>query len=103
MYPHFDKKAIEEGIYQRMNEIIGSPNNQFPVEAAYNEIITREKEIADGVRLIRSHYLAMPAGVWPSQKLKASWRTERSRVGSTARLKLAVPHIVHPCNRHETN
>ncbi len=57
MYPYLDKKAEEEGIYQRMDEIIGSPENKFTMDVAYKEIINREKEIADEVAMVRSFYL----------------------------------------------
>lgn len=46
MYPYLDKKAEEEGVYQRMDEIIGNSENEFTMEAAYQEVIQRDKELA---------------------------------------------------------
>ena len=57
MYPYLDKKAEEEGIYKRMDEIIGNAENKFTMEVAYAEIIGREKENADAVKRVRNHYL----------------------------------------------
>ena len=57
MYPYLNEKAKEEGIFERMRAIIDSPPNEFPVEAAYAEIIGREQAIADELQLVREHYL----------------------------------------------
>ncbi|WP_158279809.1 sialate O-acetylesterase [Coraliomargarita sinensis] len=57
MYPYLDAKAAEEGIYERMDAIIGHPDNEFTVEAAYQELIARDKVIADEIELVRREYL----------------------------------------------
>lgn len=57
MYPYLDAKAQAEGIYQKMDEIIGSPANEFPVEAAYSELLQRDIEIADETKFARDYYL----------------------------------------------
>jgi len=57
MYPYLDAKAQEEGIYDRMDAIISHPDNEFTVDDAYAELIAREGEIADGIELVREHYL----------------------------------------------
>ncbi len=57
VYAFLDEKAIEEGIYKRMADIIGSTDNAFPPEVAYQEIIDREAMNADDVKRIREIYL----------------------------------------------
>lgn len=57
MNVYLEKKATEEGIFARMKAIIDSPHNEFPVEVAYQEIVDREQEIADELKLVRDHYL----------------------------------------------
>lgn len=57
MYPYLDAKAEEEGIYKKMDAIIGSPANEFTVENAYNELLARDGEIADEIKFVRDYYL----------------------------------------------
>ncbi|MBT8036725.1 MAG: hypothetical protein KJO21_04185 [Verrucomicrobiae bacterium] len=57
MYPYLDAKAAEAGIYSRMDKIISSPDNEFSVEVAYDELLGRDAEIADEIKLVREHYL----------------------------------------------
>lgn len=57
MYPYLDKKAAEEGIYDKIEEILDGPHNEFTVDVAYEELLGREAEIADELKLVREHYL----------------------------------------------
>lgn len=57
MYAFLDQKAEEEGIYKRMAEILDSPENQFNVSAAYEELISRPQFIADDIKRIREIYI----------------------------------------------
>lgn len=55
--PFLDLKAEEEGIYQRIAEILDSKENKFTVNDAYAELVNRDKEIADAVERVRGIYL----------------------------------------------
>lgn len=57
MYPFLDGKAEEEGIYQRIAEILDSPENKFNVNDAYEELANRENEITTEVQRVRDIYL----------------------------------------------
>lgn len=57
MYPYLDKKAEEEGIYDRIDAILSNPDNEFTVDVAYEEMIARDDAIADELKLVREHYL----------------------------------------------
>jgi hypothetical protein len=57
MYPFLDKKAEEEGIDKRIAEILDGNENQLPVNAAYDEMMARDKEIAAELKRVREIYL----------------------------------------------
>lgn len=57
MYAFLDKKAVEEGIYARMKKILDSPENKFPAEKAYEEIINRDKYNSEYIKRVREIYL----------------------------------------------
>jgi hypothetical protein len=57
VYPFLDKKAEEEGIYKRMAELLDAPDNQFNLNDAYEELITRHKDITDDLARVKSIYL----------------------------------------------
>jgi len=57
MYPFLDRKAEEEGIHRRIAEILDSPLNEFPVEAAYEEIANRDKRNAYFIERVKGLYL----------------------------------------------
>lgn len=57
VYPFLDRKAEEEGIHKRMAEILDGPDNQFNVNDAYEELITRHKDITDDLARVKSIYL----------------------------------------------
>ncbi len=53
MYPFLDQRAEEEGIYQRIAEILDGKENQLPVNAAYDEMIARDGEISAEIKRVR--------------------------------------------------
>ena len=57
MYPFLDRKAEEEGIYKRIAEILDGEENQLPVDAAYDEMMLRDQEIATEIKRVREIYL----------------------------------------------
>ena len=57
MYPFLDRKAEEEGIYKRIAEILDGKENQLPVDAAYDEMMLRDQEIATEIKRVREIYL----------------------------------------------
>jgi alpha-galactosidase len=103
MYPFLDRKAEEEGIYRRMDEILSDPSNRFTVDAAYAEILRREDEIADEVAMIRRHYLG-DAGAADFDAFDAAVReagipkrpTEAVEASRTRYAELARKHVQLP-------
>jgi len=57
MYAFLDKKAEEEGIYPRMAEILNGPENQYPMEKAYEQIVSRDQYNAEQLERVRGIYL----------------------------------------------
>ena len=57
VYAFLDQKAVEEGIYKRMAEILDGPENRFPMEKAYDYLQTRDQHIADSIQRVRGIYL----------------------------------------------
>jgi len=57
MYAFLDKKAIEEGIYKRMAEILDGPENRMPVDKAYEKMIARDKFNAEHIARVREIFL----------------------------------------------
>jgi hypothetical protein len=57
MYAFLDQKAGEEGIYDRMAKILSGPENKFPMEKAYEEIIGRDEHNAEQIKRVREIYL----------------------------------------------
>lgn len=57
VYAFLDQKAMEEGIYKRMAEVLDGPENQFPMQKAYAHLLTRDQNIADSIQRVREIYL----------------------------------------------
>ncbi len=57
MYAFLDQKAAEEGIYARMAKILEGPENKFPMEKAYQEVINRDAYNAEQIKRVREIYL----------------------------------------------
>jgi hypothetical protein len=57
VYAFLDQKAEEEGIYKKIKDILDSKENKFNVDDAYNELIARDKVIAEEVKLANEIYL----------------------------------------------
>ena len=62
MYAFLDQKAKEEGIYDRMAKILNGPENKFPMEKAYEEIIGRDARNAEQIKRVRDIYLNSTKG-----------------------------------------
>lgn len=57
VYAFLDQKAEEEGIYKKIKTILDAKENQFTVDDAYNELIARDKVIAEDVKRANEIYL----------------------------------------------
>ena len=62
MYPFLDKKVEEEGIHKRIAEILDGKENQLPVNAAYDEMMARDQDIATELKRVREIYLKGTTG-----------------------------------------
>lgn len=57
VYAFLDEKAEQEGIYQRIAEILDADENQFNVEKAYEELAVRDQQITEELKRVREIYL----------------------------------------------
>lgn len=57
VYAFLDDKAEKEGIYKKISDILDSDENEFTVDDAYNEMIARDKAIAEDVKRANEIYL----------------------------------------------
>jgi hypothetical protein len=57
MYAFLDKKAKEEGIYSGMAKILEGPENQNPMEKAYQEIVHRDEHNAEQIKRVKEIYM----------------------------------------------
>lgn len=89
VYPFLDQKAVEEGIYKRMADIIASPKNEFPPEVAYQEILDRESYNKDDVKRICDIYLK---GATKESFVKLDEALKEAKVDPRARGEEAKPN-----------
>ena len=57
MYLFLDKKSEEEGIHKGIAAILDGKENQLPVNAAYDEMMARDQDIATELKRVREIYL----------------------------------------------
>lgn len=105
VYAFLDKKAVEEGIYKRMADILDSPQNKFPAENAYEEIINRDLYNAAHIKRIREIYLNGTKGedfdafdkavndIWATLKgaKTPDWEATRAAMAEAARDHVNLP------------
>ncbi len=57
MYAFLDKKTADEGVFAKMEKILNGPENQFPMNKAYEEISNRDAYNAEQLKRVREIYL----------------------------------------------